>query len=98
MTYVVCAKWTAQPGRESDVRASIEALVGPSRAEPGLLAYVPHEDPEDPSVFFIYEEYVDAAAYQAHAASEHFQELAVGRAIPLLQSRERLFLRPFGTE
>jgi quinol monooxygenase YgiN len=95
MSYVVCAKWTAQPGHEAEVRACIEALVAPSRAEPGLLAYVPHEDPEDPSVFFIYEEYVDEAAYQAHGASAHFQELAVGRAIPLLQSRERTFWRPF---
>jgi len=95
MTYVVCAKWTAQPGHEAEVRACIEALVEPSRAEPGMLAYVPHEDPDDPRVFFLYEEYVDEAAYQAHGASPHFQEIAVGRAIPLLESRERLFLRPF---
>jgi quinol monooxygenase YgiN len=95
MTYVVCAKWTAQPGHEAEVRACIEALVEPSRAEPGTLTYVPHEDPDDPRVFFLYEEYADEAAYQAHGASPHFQELAVGRAIPLLESRERMFLRPF---
>ena len=96
MTYVVCAKWTARPGHEAAVRACIEALAVPSRAEPGSLVYVPHEDPENPRVFFLYEEYVDEAAYQAHGASPHFQEIAVGRAIPLLESRERMFLRPFG--
>jgi quinol monooxygenase YgiN len=95
MSYVVCAKWTAQPGHEAEVRACIEALVAPSRAEPGSLSYIPHEDPDDPRVFLLYEEYVDEAAYQAHGASPHFQELAVGRAIPLLQSRERTFWRPF---
>ena len=95
MTYVVCAKWTAQAGHEAEVRACIEALVEPSRAEPGSLMYLPHEDPEDPRVFFIYEQYADEAAYQAHGASAHFQEIAVGRAIPLLESRERMFLRPF---
>lgn len=95
MTYVVCAKWTAKPGHEAEVRSCIEALAVPSRAEPGALAYVPHEDPKNPRVFFLYEEYVDEAAYQAHGASPHFQEIAVGRAIPLLESRERLFLRPF---
>jgi quinol monooxygenase YgiN len=95
MSYVVCAKWTAQPGHEAEVRACIEALVAPSRAEPGSLSYVPHVDPENPRVFFLYEEYVDEAAYQAHGASAHFQELAVGRAIPLLESRERMFLRRF---
>lgn len=95
MTYVVCAKWTARAGHEAEVRSCIEALVAPSRAEPGSLVYVPHEDPDDPRVFFLYEEYLDEAAYQSHAASAHFQEIAVGRAIPLLESRERLFLRPF---
>jgi quinol monooxygenase YgiN len=95
MTYVVCAKWTAQPGHEAEVRACIEALAEPSRAEPGSLMYLPHEDPDDPRVFFLYEQYVDEAAYRAHGASEHFQRLAVERAIPLLESRERMFLRPF---
>ena len=95
MTYVVCAKWTAQTGHEAEVRACIEALVAPSRAEPGCLRYVPHEDPANPRVFVLYEEYADEAAYQAHGASAHFQEIALGRAIPLLASRERMFLRPF---
>ena len=94
MAYVVCAKWTARAGHEAEVRACIQALVEPSRAEPGSLMYLPHEDPDDPRVFFIYEQYVDEAAYQAHGASAHFQEHAVGRAIPLLESRERMFLRP----
>jgi quinol monooxygenase YgiN len=94
MTYVVCAKWTAQPGHEAEVRACIEALVEPSRAEPGSLTYIPHADPADPRVFFLYEAYVDEDAYRAHGASEHFQRLAVERAIPLLESRERMFLTP----
>ncbi len=95
MTYVVCAKWTAKPGHEAEVRECIAALVEPSRAEPGSLMYIPHDDPEDPRVFFFYEQYVDEAGYQAHAESEHFQRLGPGRAFPLLESRERMFLRPF---
>jgi quinol monooxygenase YgiN len=94
MTYVVCAKWTAQTGHEAEVRECIEALVEPSRAEPGSLMYLPHQDPEDPRVFFIYEQYADEAAYLAHGASPHFQEIGAGRAIPLLESRKRMFLQP----
>ena len=94
MTYVVCAKWTAKPGHEAEVRECVQALIEPSRAEPGSLMYIPHEDPDNPRVFFIYEQYVDEDAYRAHGGSEHFQRLAIERAIPLLESRERLFLRP----
>jgi quinol monooxygenase YgiN len=94
MTYVVTAKWTARAGHENEVREAVLALIEPSRAEPGSLLYQAHEDPDDPRVFFFYEQYVDQAAYEAHGASEHFQRLGHGTAIPLLESRERLFLAP----
>jgi quinol monooxygenase YgiN len=55
----------------------------------------PHTDPDDPRAFLIYEQYVDAAALDAHAASEHFQRIAVGDAIPRLESRERTFYETF---
>ena len=95
MTFVVCATWIAKPGNEDRVRDAIEALVAPSRAEPGNMAYRPSRDLDDPRVFFIYEEYVDRAAYEAHGASEHFRRLGVEGAIPLLEARERRFLETF---
>jgi quinol monooxygenase YgiN len=91
MTFVVTAKWTAKEGEEEAVAAAIAELVGPSRAEPGMLFYQPHRDPEDPRVFFFYEQYTDRAAYEAHGASEHFQRLGFGDAIPRLESRYRGF-------
>jgi autoinducer 2-degrading protein len=94
MTYVVIAQWTAQPGQEAAVREALLELTEQSRAEPGSLTYQPHEDPTDPRTFVIYEEYVDQAAFQAHADSDHFRRIALERAIPLLESRERLFLAP----
>ena len=91
MAYVVLAKWTARPGEEDAVAAAIDALIEPSRAEPGNLAYQPHRDPADPCVFLLYEQYADVAAYRAHGESEHFQRYAVQDAIPRLRSRERSF-------
>jgi quinol monooxygenase YgiN len=91
MAYVVLAKWIAQPGEQDAVAAAIEALIEPSRAEPGNLLYLPHRDPSDPRVFLIYEQYTDEAAYQAHGASEHFSQHALQNAIPRLQARERSF-------
>lgn len=87
------ARWTAQEGSAAEVRSKIQALIEPSRSEPGNLMYNVHEDPEDARVFVFYEQYADAAAYAAHGASQHFRALAVEGAIPLLASRERWFLR-----
>lgn len=91
MAFVVTAKWIAREGEEEKVAAAIQKIVGPSRAEPGMRFYQPHRDPEDPRVFFFYEQYVDKAAYEAHGASEHFKQHGFGEAIPLLESRERGF-------
>ncbi len=90
MAFVVIARWVARPGEEQAVRAAVEALVEPSRAEPGNLAYEPHSDPSDPRVFLLYERYVDEAAYRAHGESEHFRH-AAEHALPLLEARERSF-------
>lgn len=91
MAYVVIAVWTARPGEEDAVAAAIDALIEPSRAEPGNLVYQPHRDPMNPRVFLLYEQYVDEAAYAAHGASDHFHRLAASDAIPRLESRERTF-------
>ena len=91
MAYVVCAKWTAKDGEADNVEAAVLEMVGPSRKEPGIIQYQPHRDPENPNVFFFYEQYVDEGAYQAHIESEHMQRHAFGDAIPRLESRERQF-------
>ena len=91
MGYVVTATWTAREGEEERVLAAVRKLVGPSRAEPGCRFYQPNRDLENPRVFFFYEIYDDEDAYKAHGESEHFEELALGDAIPRLESRERVF-------
>ena len=91
MAYVVAATWIAKEGEEERVLAAIRKLIEPSRAEPGCLTYRPTRDPENPRVFFLYEEYVDEQAYDAHRESDHFQRYALGEGIPLLESRERSF-------
>jgi len=96
VAYVVTARWTAREGHEDDVKRAILDLIEPSRAEPGNLLYQPTQDPEDPRVFFLFELYENEDAYKAHGESEHFQRLAVGNAIPLLENRERAFYETLG--
>jgi quinol monooxygenase YgiN len=92
MAYVVCAKWTAKEGKEDRLVEVIEEMTEPSRAEPGNLYYQAQRSPENPRLFFLYEQYADEAGYEAHMASEHFTRLVKEEAIPdLLEAREREF-------
>ena len=91
MAYVVTAFWNARSGEQQRVAEALAKLIEPSRAEPGNLEYQVHRDPEDPCRFFLYEKYIDEAAYLAHGQSEHFQQYGVREGIPHLDSRERAF-------
>lgn len=87
--YVVVAVWRARPDTVAEVERVLHEMVAPSLAEPGCLEYRVHREEEDPAAFLLYERYTDAAAYRAHQDSEHFERLARGRGIPLLESRTR---------
>jgi quinol monooxygenase YgiN len=91
MAYVVSALWTAKEGEEDRIARICEEMTPVSRTEPGNLFYQCHRSPEDPRLFYLYEQYVDESGYKAHQDSEHFQRLVVGEAIPHLESRERAF-------
>jgi len=87
MPFVVIATWKARPGEERRIRDVIATMTPLSRAEEGNLLYQAQVSTQDPSTFILYEQYVDGAAYEAHKATPHFQEHVVGRAIPVLESR-----------
>jgi quinol monooxygenase YgiN len=92
MAYVVSAKWRAKPGKEGRLAELCAEMTEPSRAEPGNVFYQAHRSPEDPQLFYLYEQYVDEGGYEAHMDSEHFTRLVKGEAIPeLLDAREREF-------
>ena len=92
MAYVVCAKWTAKEGMEDRLEEICNEMTEPSRAEPGNVFYQAQRSPENPRLFFLYEQYEDEAGYEAHMASEHFTRLVKEEAIPnILEAREREF-------
>ncbi len=95
MTYTVAVTWTANEGEEDAVASALERLREPTLAEDGVLTWLPHRDPENPSVFFIFEQYVDAGAYTAHTETDHFRRDGLGDAIPRLAERKREFYEAF---
>ena len=92
MSFVLVVRMTAREGVEDEAVATMRELAEATRKEPGCELYIPTQDPENPRAFLFYEQYVDKAALEAHGASEHFQELAVGKLFGLMESpRERTF-------
>ena len=74
---VLAVTWVANPGHEEAVAQIFRKLEAASRTEPGCLMYVVHRHRDNPGTFFIYEQYKDDAALQAHKETVHFQEHAV---------------------
>ena len=91
MAYVVAATYRCKEGEGDRIRELLELMGPPSRAEPDCLFYQAHRSPDDPRVFFLYEQYENEAGYEAHQATEHFERYIKGDAIPRLETRERAF-------
>ncbi|MGA2356064.1 MAG: putative quinol monooxygenase, partial [Terriglobales bacterium] len=73
---VLAVTWMAKVGREAEVVATFEKLSAESRKEPGCLMYQVHKHKTDPRRFFVYEQYKDDAALEAHRTSPHFLQMA----------------------
>lgn len=73
---VLAVTWMAKQGRETEVRSIFSKLTEESRKEPGCLMYVVHRHKTDPRRFFVYEQYKDDAALEAHRSSSHFLQYA----------------------
>jgi autoinducer 2-degrading protein len=90
----VAADWRAQPGQEETVRRLLlQAAAAVREHEPGNLLYVAHQDAADPAHFLVYEQYADQAALEAHRDSAHYQEVVVGKIVPLLAQRQVTFFQ-----
>lgn len=82
-TLHIVARAIARPGEEATVREQFEALVEPTRAEPGCLYYELFVHDENPAEFVFVQEYVDEAAFEAHLASPHITAM-LEVVLPLL--------------
>ncbi|TFW26028.1 putative quinol monooxygenase [Duganella callida] len=72
---IVVATITAREGNEALVRAALEQVVPPSRAEAGCKRYDLHVDLGNHASFVMLEAWRDAEALAAHEATPHFQAL-----------------------
>ncbi|MEU9319903.1 putative quinol monooxygenase [Streptomyces sp. NPDC048295] len=94
MTYVVVARYRTRAGEENTVLPLLDTMAAASREESGNLAYRVHQGTEDPRAIVLYEEYASEADFTAHCATPHFQEIVLGKVVPLLESRDVLRCEP----
>lgn len=94
MTYVVVARYRTRPGEQDTVLPLLDTMATASRREPGNLGYRVHQGTEDPRAIVLYEEYATEADFTAHCATPHFQEIVLGKVVPLLESRDVLRCAP----
>jgi (4S)-4-hydroxy-5-phosphonooxypentane-2,3-dione isomerase len=93
---VLAVTWMAKTGRENDVAAAFGALAEQSKKEPGCLMYQVHRHKTDPRRFFIYEQYKDDGALEAHRASPYFLQY-VKKDLPKIAERvEGQLYEPLG--
>ena len=99
MTFAVVARYTCAEKDADEVRAALLTMREHTRQEPGNVLYVVHSEADaavdtkadTEATFLLYEQYVDRAGFDAHAASPHFTEHIVGRVRPLLTDRQVQF-------
>ena len=92
--FVVAIMLEAKDGEGDAVAEIARRLTRPSMAEPGVKLFLPYRSPTNPALFFIFELYVDEAAWKAHEATDHFKTL-VPELVSKLKRRERVPFVPF---
>jgi quinol monooxygenase YgiN len=91
--FVLSAELIAREGEDDAVEHAMTQVIGPSRAEPGVIQYIAHRSIEDPRRFMFYEQYVSEEAWKEHCETPHYLEWVAGHIAPRLESRHRRLYR-----
>jgi quinol monooxygenase YgiN len=68
---ILYAEFTAKPGSESQVQTLISDLAQKVRQEPGNTEFTVFRERDNPRKFFVFEEYLDEAGFEAHIRAEY---------------------------
>ena len=77
----VAVTYVIKPGHEDEAIALFAKLTEHTRTEPGCRMYLAHRSTTDPRRFFLYEQYDDQAALDAHRAAPSFRAVRQGRIV-----------------
>ena len=92
MGYVLAVEWTAKAGQGDRIAEVQKEFALLARQEPGCRKFFVSRSEDNPDRFFLYEEYDDEAAFDAHLETPHFDRLIRGAALDLLEdSRKAIY-------
>ncbi len=83
----VAVTYVIKEGHEAEAIELFERLTEATRAESGCRMYLAHRSTTDPRRFFLYEQYDDQAALDAHRAAPHFERYAKQGLFSILETR-----------
>ena len=92
--FVVAIMLEAKDGEAEALAGILRDMTPPTMAEPGVKLFLPYRSPHYRSLFFVFELYVDEAAWGAHEQTDHFKA-AVKELLPRVTRRERVPFIPF---
>jgi quinol monooxygenase YgiN len=71
----VVATFEAKPGKETELKKILTALVAPTRQEAGCINYDLHQSPDEPGKFLFHENWTSKELLDAHLQSAHIKAL-----------------------
>jgi quinol monooxygenase YgiN len=74
--YIVIASATAKPGQEAELEHALQAVAGPTRAQPGCIAFHLLRPAGVRATIIGFERWASEADHAKHMTSAHFQGLA----------------------
>ncbi len=92
--FVVAIMLEAKDGESEALAEILRIMTPPTMAEPGVKLFLSYRSPTNKSLFFVFELYVNEAAWAAHEATDHFK-VAVKDLLPRVTRRERVPFIPF---
>jgi quinol monooxygenase YgiN len=71
MPMILYAEFTAKPGSEAEVEKLISGLAEQVRRESGNTEFTVYRERDNPRKFFVFEQYLDEASFDAHISAEY---------------------------
>jgi quinol monooxygenase YgiN len=92
--FVVAIMLEAKEGEGEALAEILRVMTAPTMAEPGVKLFLPYRSPTNKSLFFVFELYINEAAWGAHESTDHFKA-AINELLPRVTRRERVPFIPF---
>ena len=92
--FVVAITLEAKEGEADALAEIVKGTQAAAMTEPLVKLFLSHRSPTNPSLFFIFELYVNEAGWAAHQETDYFKA-AIKEILPRVVRRERVPFVPF---